>query len=71
MCVEVLWILTSDAGSTPATSTSLRFSLTVKLRLANLLYAELILIGTNQPNYSLNFAKDFIAPARFLSLNQY
>ena len=26
MCVDVLWCLTSDAGSTPATSTSLRLS---------------------------------------------
>jgi len=25
MCVDVFWILTSDAGSTPATSTRLRF----------------------------------------------
>jgi len=33
MCVDVFWILISDAGSTPATSTSLRFEWNEKWRL--------------------------------------
>ncbi len=59
MYVDVLWILIPDAGSTPATSTSLRFEFT-KNEDCNgeiLIYQDEAVLKTTQQNSKLRLGK--------------